>query len=366
MQGATHQGTTGHPCQKAPNAQALRQCNEVHPQCLNCERHEIACSFSAPSLTTTPLHDDSFADLELLDHWHRWRSTSANALLPSRESENDAIRLGFSHHYLLNSILAFAALQLFNEDRSQTRWYVRAVAHRQAAIARARPHLQNLQELQHLALLNFSFYTSIYALAEPLVRAPTTGCLHSAFDPVKELLQAIRLGRSSAVFVQQHLASAVSSNQAFVGKYGTGPLKAVQGLEFAFPQLVSLQRFIESQCEGWERSVCLRAAELLSASFACLVKNPDGSAQTRATWGWASHVDSAYLDLCFAQNTVALVIFAHFAALLSLSRGSWYLRSWPPLLLRHIRSLLKDGLEESIRWPEETVFGKRLTLLSTA
>lgn len=286
--------------------------------------------------------------------------------MPARQSENDAIRLGFSHHYLLNSILALTALQLFNEDRSQTRWYVRAVAHRQAAIARARPHIQHLQEMQHLALLNFSFYTSIYALAEPLLRPATTGCLHPVFDPVKELLQAIRLGRCSAVFVQQHLASTISSNQSFVGKYRTRPLQAVQGLESTFPQLVSLQRFIESKCEGWERSVCLRAAESLSASFAHLVNNPDGSAQTRAIWGWASHVDSAYLDLCFTQNTVALVIFAHFAALLSLSRGSWYLRSWPPLLLRHIRSLLKDGLEETIRWPEETVFGNRLALLSTA
>ena len=34
--------------------------------------------------------------------------------------------------------------------------------------------------------------------------------------------------------------------------------------------------------------------------------------------GMGNHVDSAYLDLCFAQYAVALVIFAHFAALLSL------------------------------------------------
>ncbi|KUL86831.1 hypothetical protein ZTR_04801 [Talaromyces verruculosus] len=281
--------------------------------------------------------------------------------MPARQSENDAIRLGFSHHYLLSSIFALASLQLFNEDRSQTRWYMRAVAHQQAAIARARPHFQPLEESQHLALLNFSFYTSIYAVAEPLLRP----CHHSAFDPVKELLQAIRLGRCSAVFVQQHLVSAVSANQSFVEKYRTHPLEAIQGLE-SFPQLMSLQRFIESQCEGYERSACLGAAESLFTSIASLVNNPDPSAQTRAIWGWASHVNSAYLDMCFAQHTVALVIFAHFAALLSLSRGSWYLLSWPPLLLRHIRSLLKDGLEEIIRWPEEIVFGNRLALPSPA
>ncbi|RYP85121.1 hypothetical protein DL770_005101 [Monosporascus sp. CRB-9-2] len=111
------------------------KCNEVHPRCLNCERHGIACSFSAPSFTITPLNQDSIADLELLEYWHR-HPFPANTSGPGRRSEYDPVRLGFSHHYLLNSILALAALQLFDEDRSQTRWYARAVAHQQAAITR--------------------------------------------------------------------------------------------------------------------------------------------------------------------------------------------------------------------------------------
>ena len=282
--------------------------------------------------------------------------------MPARRLEHDAVRLGFSHHYLLNSILALAALQLFDEDRSQTRWYVRAVAHRQAAITRARPHFQRLEESQHPALLSFSFYTSMYALVEPLLRPAPPACHEPTFDPVKELLQAIRLGRCSTMFVRQHLASVVCSDPFLVAKYHPRRLEAVQGLESTFPQLAWLQLFIEGQCGGRERAVCLHAAKSLFVSIACLVNNPDDPTQIRAIWGWASNVDSAFLDMCSAQNAVALVIFAHFAALISLGRGNWYLQSWPAVLLGQIRALLKDGLEDTIRWPEQVVFGKRLVL----
>ncbi|KAM5356942.1 hypothetical protein ACJ41O_003588 [Fusarium nematophilum] len=324
---------------------------------MNCKRQDIPCSFSAPSLTTTPLTQDSLADLELLDYWHR-HPIPANASGSAGRFEHDPIRLGFSHHYLLNSILALTALHLFDQDRSQTRWYVRAVAHRQAAITRARPHFQRLEESQHLALLSFSFYTSMYSLAEPLLR-PTH---QPNFDPVKELLQAIRLGRCSTVFVQQHLESVVYSDPFLVAKYHPRRLEAIQGLESTFPQLAWLRGFIERQCGGQERAMCLHAAESLFVGIAGLVNNPDDPAQIRAIWGWASYVDSGFLDMCSAHNTVALVIFAHFAVLMSLGRGNWYLQRWPAVLLEHIRGLLKDELEDTMWWPDEVVFGNRLIL----
>ncbi|KAH9210379.1 hypothetical protein DL95DRAFT_308129 [Leptodontidium sp. 2 PMI_412] len=343
------------------------QCKErhvkVHPQCLNCKRHTLSCSFSAPSLSTTPLSQDSLADLELLDYWHRRHAILANTpgSTGRLEYDPDAVRLGFSHHYLLNSILALAALQLFDENRSQTRWHLRAVAHRQAAITRARPHFQSLEESQRPALLRFSFYTSMYAVAEPLLRPAQPDCHQPNLDPVKELLQAIRLGRCSTVFVQQHLASVVCSIPSLVAKYQPCPLESIKGLEKTFPQLASLRSFIERQCVGQERVVCLHAAESLFASIARLVENPT---QTREIWKWANDIDSAFLDMCSDQNTVALVIFAHFAALTSLGRGNWYLRSWPAVLLGQIRGLLKDGLKDTIRWPEQVVFGTTTHALS--
>ncbi|KAH1482264.1 hypothetical protein KXV81_007347 [Aspergillus fumigatus] len=295
----------------------------------------------------------------LLDYWYR-RPIPANAFGPAEQSGHDIVRLGFSHHYLLNSILALAALQLFDEDRSQTRWYARAVVHWQAAITRARPHVQQLDESHCRALLSFCFYTSMYALAEPLRRPALPSRNQPSFDPVKELVQAIRLGRSSTSLVQQHLASVTISDPFLVGKFYPCKLAPIQGLESAFPQLVSLRALIQRQCMDQERVVCLHAAESLFVSIAHIVGDPGNPAQIRAIWGWASHVDSAFLDMCSAHHTAAIVIFARFAVLMHLGGDNWNLQRWPAVLLRQIRGLLKDDMEDPIRWPEEVVFGKTL------
>ena len=270
---------------------------------------------------------------------------------------HDTVRLGFSHHYLLNSILALAALQLFDEDRSQTRWYARALAHREAAITRASPHLQRLEEPQHTALLNFSLYTSLYTLAEPLLRPTSSSRGQSGLDPLTELLQAIRLGRCSTVLARQHLSSAVGSDPHLVAKYQPRRIEAVEGLEERFPQLARLREFTERQCAGRERAVCLDAADSLFVGISRLVDNPDDPTQMQAIWGWASNVDQAFLDMCSAQNTAALVVFAHFAVLMSLGKGNWYIQGWPVVLLGQIRGLLGDGSDDAIRWPGDVVFG---------
>ncbi|GFF24599.1 hypothetical protein IFM61606_09187 [Aspergillus udagawae] len=207
--------------------------------------------------------------------------------------------------------------------------------------------------------LSFSFLTSMYALAEPLLRPFPAGCHQPHLDAIKELLQVIRFGRCSAVFAQQHLASVVCSDPFLMAKYHPQRLEAIQGLESKCPQLAQLRVFIDRQCRDQDRAVCLDAADSLFISIARLMGNPDDQTQVRAIWGWASNVDSAFLDMCSARNKVALVIFAHFAALMSLGRGYWYLQSWPSVLLGQIRGLLTDGLEDTLRWPEEVVFGNR-------
>ncbi|KAH6708945.1 hypothetical protein BKA61DRAFT_659690 [Leptodontidium sp. MPI-SDFR-AT-0119] len=252
-------------------------------------------SFSAPSLSTTSLSQDSLADLELLDYWHRRHAILANTpgSTGRLEYDPDAVRLGFSHHYLLNSILALAALQLFDENRSQTRWYLRAV------------------------------------------RSPA-GRHHSGETALPEFGRVAAPSPSEVLFLYLDVCRGRASS----------PTRSTR--------LPPTEPRPERQCVGQERVVCLHAAESLFASIARLVENPT---QTREIWKWANDIDSAFLDMCSDQNTVALVIFAHFAALTSLGRGNWYLRSWPAVLLGQIRGLLKDGLEDTIRWPEQVVFG---------
>jgi hypothetical protein len=174
----------------------------------------------------------------------------------------------------------------------------------------------------------------------------------------------IRLGRSSTIFVRQHLASALCSDPLLVAKYHPPQLQAVHGLESRFPQLAWLRSFIERQCGDQEGAVCLTAAaESLFVSIARLADIPDIPTQVRTIWEWASNVDDSFLDMCSARDPVALVIFAHFAVLMSLGRDTWYyFQSWPAVLLGQIRELLGDELKDTIRWPEDIIFRGGLVL----
>ncbi|RAH49597.1 uncharacterized protein BO95DRAFT_405844 [Aspergillus brunneoviolaceus CBS 621.78] len=332
--------------------------------CLQCkERHirrlDLSCSFSAPTLATMPLNQESLADLELLDFWYR------HPLLPGppdqdRELKQSYAQLGFSHPYLLNSILALVSLRRFGEGRARPCWYSRALAHQQAAISRARPHFQHLDgdSTSHKAMLAFSTFTSLYAVVEPLHR-PTGLSQACAFNPVDEFLHAVWLGRRTTAFVQQHLRAVAFSDPFMAAKYSSNDRQIGRcDLEAQFPQLRILRDAIRGGFdEGEQRAICLDAVERIFACMRILVDDSrDNGPCIMVIFTWVNEVDRRFLDLCVARQPVALVILAHFAALMSLNNGFWLLQHWPGVLLEYIQELLKDWGGHLLQWPREVIF----------
>lgn len=274
----------------------------------------------------------------------------------ARAFQYDFVRLGFSHHYLLNSILALAALQLYDQDRSRSRWYFRATAHQHAALTRAVPHLQHLEESQQQALLGFAAFTTLYAVAEPILRPVRPDSEQAGFDPVGELTHAIKLGRSTTAFVQDQLASQPWSDPMVVSKFYPARREPAHNLELRFPQLGLLQDLVERHCESQEqKQACLQAIETLFASIAFMMDNVGHSQQMKYIWGWGNEVDAIFLDMCSARHAVALVILAHYGVLMSLNAGLWHLRSWPSALLKHIETLVDEEWHEALSWPAQMI-----------
>ncbi|CAH0056021.1 unnamed protein product [Clonostachys solani] len=271
-----------------------------------------------------PLNEDSLADLELLEHWHRYPVTG-DMTETTKHLQYDLVRLGFSHHYLLNSILGLTALQLYSEDQSQSKWYARAVAHQQAAITRARPHFESLDQTQHQALLGFSAFTSMYVVAEPVYRPPRVRSM-AQFDPIEELLKALQFSRSTLVFVQQNFSSLVVSESWLLTKFRANNQDTRQDLEIRYPQLASLRGRIERQCAGEQKSACVHAAKLLFRRIAMLSGNLGDPEPGKVIWGWALE-------------------------------EHWCLRDWPGGLLGYIKGVLGDEWEDALEWPSSLVFG---------
>ncbi|KZL83590.1 hypothetical protein CI238_06001 [Colletotrichum incanum] len=312
-----------------------------------------------------PLNEDSLADLELLEYWHRHpvANDSSDAM---RHVQYDYVRLGFSHHYLLNSILAVAALQLFSEDRSGVKWYARAVAHQQAAISRARPHFQLLDEAHSRALLGFSAFTSMYAAAEPVLRPARMFSPQTQFNPVEELIHGLRFGRCTRAFVQQKFGPQITSDAWLLVNFGSSHLEFAQDLEVSFPQLALLQDCIEDRCNGRQRAVCLHAVKLLFHNIATFLRNPENPGHIMQVWGWGLEVQEVFLDMCSEQHAVALIILAHFPVLMSFKTGHWCTRNWPGILFEHIVRVLGDEWEDVLKWPRDVMHGAVIPPLSMA
>ncbi|KAL2815180.1 hypothetical protein BJX63DRAFT_171431 [Aspergillus granulosus] len=335
------------------------KCDEIYPECSNCARVQISCSYLSPGLTTMPLNKDSLADLELLEYWNR------NPLIPgtsqkAKELEHGYVQLGFSHHYLLNSILSLAALQRFNEDHTRTRWYLRAMAHQQAAISRVRPHLQDLETSSsashHKAILAFSTFTSLYAVVEPLLRPTNLTCNQPKIDPVAEFVRVLRIGRCTSVFVKYHLKALIAMDPFMTTKFTHYQPTITGNLEARFPQLSLLRSVIERLCEDKDdhRAACLHAARLVFAYMTVFLDSIGRKQQTQVIFAWANEVSSLFLELCSAQHPIALAILAHYAALMSFSRDIWFTQRWPHLLLEDIRDKLNDW-EDIMQWPNHII-----------
>lgn len=302
-----------------------------------------------------PLNDDSLADLELLEHWHRYPVTG-DMSETTKHLQYDLVRLGFSHHYLLNSILGLTALELYSKDQSQSKWYARAVAHQQAAITRARPHFESFDQAQHQALLGFSAFTSMYAIAEPVFRPARVRSL-AHFDPIEELLRALHFSRSTLEFVQQNFPPLVVAESWLLTKFAANYRDTRQDLEIRYPQLSSLRGCIERECAEEQKSACLHAAKVLFRRIATLADNRGDPEPGKVIWGWGLEVNHTFLDLCSARHPVALVILAHFTVLMSFYTEHWCLRDWPCGLLGYITGVLGDEWQDALKWPSDLIFG---------
>ncbi|KAI9170534.1 hypothetical protein HJFPF1_00002 [Paramyrothecium foliicola] len=301
-----------------------------------------------------PLNEDSLADLELLEHWHRYPVTGDMSETTKR-IQYDLVRLGFSHHYLLNSILGLTALQLYSEDQSQTKWYARAIAHQQAAITRARPHFESIDETQNQALLGFSAFTSMYAVAEPISR-PARIRSQARFDPIQELLNALHFSRSTLCFVQQNFSPLAISESWLFTKFSAHRQDTLKDLEVRYPTLASLRECIEHQCAMEEKAACLHAAKALFHRIATLSENLTDPEPGKVIWGWGLEVHQNFLDLCSARHPVALVVLAHFTVLMSFYQQHWCVRGWPRWLLGYIMGILGNGWKDTLKWPVDIIF----------
>lgn len=98
------------------------------------------------------------------------------------------------------------------------------------------------------------------------------------------------------------------------------------------------------------QEVCLSALAALRLTLATVTAP---GARTAQVWRWPGHLDPLYLGLLEECKPIALVILAHFAALVGRCENKqWYSQGWSEGVVAVVqRSVDQDEWREWLKWP---------------
>lgn len=389
----------------------LSQCDEVRPSCQACLRLGHECSYvtiepkSRPPLgtqgpvtptwpphssssalhlpsnedavTTPPVHSTQAArptpcarhnlnevaahqpifalDLELMANVFMGGLVD---VFPSDETSSSllhcVIKLAFETPYLLHEVLACSALRLFAEHTSRRDLLTRASYHQNEALALVQPRISSTTDEECLPLLFFSSMAAICGLADAALDSHKTS--DSNFDPISATTHTFQLNRGIMAvitphwqYIRQSWAWPLVKRQIDAG----ADLKPMPGTIPTYAILRSLAFGLEPD---QARRACIAAVEVTLGSISLVRQRDDVSMSQRLATSWSVELDAGFHELLAKRNTVSLVVLAHYAALLSLGTGLWWVGRWPTLLLEQIENVLGEEWAEFLAWPRDVIF----------
>lgn len=267
---------------------------------------------------------------------------------------HEFVKLAIATPYLLHEVLAMSALRLFAENTARQELILRASYHQAEALRLVQPHVEAVTQDQSLPLLFFSSFVAISGIAEAALDAH--GVCDGTFDPIAKTTHSFQLSRGTMALVTPHWQYI---RQTWAWSIISSQIEAGSDLT-AQPRRIRTYIAVRSLAFGVEpdtaRKACLRAVDLTFDSLSLVSQREDAAVSTRRVSAWPIEVGDDFHLLLAERRPVSLVILAHYAALLRLGTGLWWVGRWPELLLDHIVSTLGDEWEEFLAWPKTVVF----------
>ncbi|KAH7128176.1 hypothetical protein B0J11DRAFT_524315 [Dendryphion nanum] len=366
-----------------PCKQRHTKCNEAHPQCANCIRLDIACTWPTPrsepshtshdspqsagpeyhvsmlqehrNFRTPDLISSAFSptlpidDMRLLHHWTAKLSFFHDEELGymDRVWSVEVVEIGFQHPFLLHALLASAALHKVvldpNADRSQL--LAQADAHMSNALVVYRQLLPNPTEETAVPMFFLSSLLVTYNLVSAQIQEPD--------DPFGALVHCFRLLRGIKVVIHGFWPRLIEiPTIARVLNGVTNLDKAPIADMSEFKEVANLRELAtlldESDQEGFVEAVehlhmtCLRA------------KAETNDKYVHSVWmTWPALIHTRFLDLAASHNPAVIIVLAHFAVLMNLYRSNWWTRGWPERVIHAANALVSatPDLQKWLDWP---------------
>lgn len=264
------------------------------------------------------------------------------------------IQLAFSHPYLLHIILGLSALHMLHSDPENAKLYEQASLHSLSAHRLARPQIKECNSVHSNALYCFTGFASLYATAEPPLRLGSSK-LDKPEDCLTALLDAFEMGRGVAAIMTPHRREIEKSGFLEQERWKYDRDDSLASLMRDYPQLPDLETLIGERCDDIRRGPCIGAARLLFKYLAVLEREPINHSSVSLIQRWPMDIDVTVQNMARENDPVALVILAHYAAVMHSRRNYWFFARWPVLLLKSIEQMVPPEFQMFLRWPSEVV-----------
>lgn len=334
--------------------------------CGHCQRLGSSCSLSKPSPPDrAPALDEDHTlnidDLRLLHHWHN-ASREENfapfvdhAHVDSDREYDDLITKSFRHPYLLHCLLSLSALHMLHgSGATDGHLYQLAAAHNFSGTKLVRPQVARRDPEHRDAVFNFAAFASLFAMAEPPLRAGDAAIATPA-DVVASLLDAFKMGKGVRAvmnpFVDELKASGAWKPELW--RIDQGDISAA--VETEYSQLTTLKALIAEHCEESARRPCLEAVQALFVNMGVFARNHRNHSSLRLVMTWPIDLDPICHTMFETHDPLGLVILAHYAALMSMRSNYWFFSRWPKLLLNAAMSLLSKEWQVHLEWPRRII-----------
>ncbi|OJD34024.1 c6 finger domain [Diplodia corticola] len=366
------------------------KCDEKKPSCTNCVQHSIRCDFapasssvdsspghvlgpaapspaapssavpSPPSLKSPPARADvgspasglELIELELLQNY------LTNTCLSLGSSylwvwQKTIPQLGFSHHYVLQLLLAFSAYDIARRDPARSD-FLRGLAdqYQHAAVQTVTgllPHL-NAENSDPL------YVSSVLICSLSFAKGPSPGDYLMISDRGASDWMVLNRGTRSILQLQK--------NALWAGRLSFMLRAAGRALRVAFtegpnPEINEhtreFRRYLVGLALTEPNTTTYLAAwdRLVRTLKAMLDESDEGKVQNAVTFvfSWVYCLEENFI-LCLQQHQpLALVILAYFVVMLHVSRHQWFIEHWPEHIMAGIVHHIPDDHKHWIRWP---------------
>ncbi|KAL4951369.1 hypothetical protein BDW69DRAFT_39476 [Aspergillus filifer] len=387
-----------HGCQECKRRRV--KCDEARPVCGACARRSAICEYDSsgplrwmtdePSRSPRPPSDRSTAppspDFSLLGQFRSTHTNNGDAPLPplnicdlelmlqwvnktyaifTRSQQTEVVwrtyvpEEALAHPFLMHGILAFAALHIactrpsvspgFGESGHDRDYLQIAISHQDQALALYREKLGDITTSNAKAMFAFASIIVLYAFGFPRTAEPGN-------TAVGDLLQAFVLARG----IQHILNQAMN---AIFDDYTWGLLQNFNNYDPVLPieAQAALDRLHSANETCTRQDPILHDTALYQGAIDYLT---DMMAAVYAGMGfavacrWVIKLQPTFLDRIRDRRPLALVILAHFCALLPQLQDVWFGTEWATRVLQDIWYSLDDYWRPLIHDCMEEVFGE--------